>query len=51
MLNFLICLLAYPNVRTESQSEIESNRKKKMLQRCEAMTSDLMETRPVFTAT
>ena len=28
MLNFLICLLAYPNVRTESQSEIESNRKK-----------------------
>ena len=29
MLNFLICLLAYPNVRTEPQSEIGHNRGKK----------------------
>ena len=30
MLNFLICLLAYPNVRTESQSDIGYNRGKKV---------------------
>ena len=29
MLNFLICLLAYPNVRTEPQSDIGHNRGKK----------------------
>ena len=29
MLNFLICLLAYPNVRTEPQSDIGRNRGKK----------------------
>jgi hypothetical protein len=29
MLNFLICLLAYPNVRTEPQSDIDRNRGKK----------------------
>ena len=31
MLNFLICLLAYPNVRTEPQSEIGRNRGKKVM--------------------
>ena len=31
MLNFLICLLAYPNVRTEPQSDIGRNRGKKKL--------------------
>ena len=31
MLNFLICLLAYPNVRTEPQSEIGRNRGKKQV--------------------
>ena len=49
MLKFLICLLAYPNVRTEPQHNIGRNRGKKKASLClEAPRLHALETRGRF---